>query len=58
MDLKYHCPNCGTSLGYEGLCWKCKSEKERSEVLSWTQEQICRKARISDSEHSRTGRFS
>lgn len=43
MDLKYHCPNCGTSLGYEGLCWKCKSEKERSEVLSWTQEQIVEK---------------
>lgn len=43
MDLKYHCPNCGTSLGYEGLCWKCKSEKERSEVLSWTQEQIAEK---------------
>lgn len=40
MGLKYQCPNCGTSLGYEGLCWKCKSEKDREAVLGWTQEQI------------------
>ena len=24
MSLKYTCPGCGTALGYEGLCWKCK----------------------------------
>lgn len=40
MRLKYHCPSCGTSLGYEGLCWKCKAEKERQDVLAWTAEQI------------------
>lgn len=43
MRLKYHCPNCGTSLGYEGLCWKCKAEKERQDVLAWTPEQIAEK---------------
>lgn len=40
MSLKYKCPVCGTSLGYEGLCWKCKAEKERSEALAWTPEEI------------------
>lgn len=40
MSLKYKCPVCGTSLGYEGLCWKCKAEKERSEALAWTAEEI------------------
>ncbi len=43
MHLKYHCPNCGTPLGYDGLCWRCKAEKERSKVLKWTQEQITEK---------------
>lgn len=43
MSLKYRCPNCGTSLGYEGLCWKCKAEKDREDVLRWTQEQILEK---------------
>lgn len=40
MSLKYTCPNCGTPLGYKGLCWKCKAEKERDTVLAWTLEQI------------------
>ena len=40
MGLKYTCPVCGTPLGYEGLCWKCRSEQERKEVLAWTAEQI------------------
>lgn len=43
MCLKYHCPNCGTSLGYEGLCWKCRTDKERLKVLCWTPEQIVEK---------------
>lgn len=43
MSLKYKCPVCGTSLGYEGLCWKCKAEKERSEALAWTAEEIAAK---------------
>ena len=33
MSLKYTCPGCGTPLGYEGLCWKCKSEQERKLLL-------------------------
>ena len=28
MSLKYTCPGCGTPLGYDGLCWKCKSEQD------------------------------
>ena len=40
MSLNYICPGCGTSLGYEGLCWKCKSEQERKAALAWTPEQI------------------
>ena len=45
MSLKYTCPGCGTSLGYEGLCWKCKCERERNAALAWTPEQIAEKQR-------------
>ena len=45
MSLKYTCPGCGTPLGYEGLCWKCKSEQERKAALAWTPEQIIEKQR-------------
>ena len=45
MSLKYTCPGCGTPLGYEGLCWKCKSEQERKAALAWTPEQITEKQR-------------
>lgn len=37
---KYQCPICGTGLGYKGLCWKCKAEQKRKEVLNWSQEEI------------------
>ena len=43
MSLKYTCPGCGTSLGYDGLCWKCKCEQERNDALAWTPEQIAEK---------------
>ena len=43
MKLKFQCPNCKTLLGYEGLCWKCKTEQERKEVLAWTAEQVMEK---------------
>ena len=45
MSLKYTCPGCGTPLGYEGLCWKCKCEQERQAALAWTPEQIVEKQR-------------
>ena len=45
MSLNYTCPGCGTLLGYEGLCWKCKSEQERKAALAWTLEQITEKQR-------------
>ena len=43
MSLKHTCPGCGSSLGYDGLCWKCKSRQERNKALSWTPEQIAEK---------------
>ena len=45
MKLKYNCPGCGTPLGYEGLCWKCKCEQDRQAALAWTPEQIAEKQR-------------
>ena len=45
MSLKYTCPSCGTPLGYEGLCWKCKCEQERQAALAWMPEQIVEKQR-------------
>ena len=43
MSLNYTCPGCGTPLGYEGLCWKCKCEQERNAALAWTPEEIAEK---------------
>ena len=40
MALKFKCPNCETPLGYKGLCWRCRAEQERREVLAWMPEQI------------------
>lgn len=40
MSLKYKCPECGTPLGFEGLCWRCRKRKHREEVNSWTEEEI------------------
>lgn len=28
MALRYNCPICNMEIGYEGLCWKCKAQKE------------------------------
>lgn len=43
MGLKYNCPSCGTPLGYQGLCWKCKAKQNRQAVLAWTAEQLAEK---------------
>ena len=40
MSGMYHCPECGRELRYQGLCWQCKAEWERQEVMAWTPEQI------------------
>lgn len=40
MALKFNCTACGRAIGYEGLCWRCKAEKERNEALCLTEEQI------------------
>lgn len=39
-ELGFRCPQCGTPLGYQGLCWKCQSERTRQEVLAWSFEHI------------------
>ena len=39
-ELGFRCPQCGTPLGYQGLCWKCQSERIRQEVLAWSSEHI------------------
>ncbi len=38
MELKYQCPVCGTPLGYQGLCWKCRAAQDRAEVAAWSLE--------------------
>lgn len=43
MALDYSCPNCGMKLGYDGLCYICREEKERMEVLNWSEEEIEKK---------------
>ena len=40
MSLKYKCPECGTPLGFEGLCWKCRARHHREEVNNWTLDEI------------------
>lgn len=40
MGLNYKCPECGTSLGYEGLCWRCKAKHKREEINNWTLQEI------------------
>ena len=40
MSLKYKCPECGTPLGFEGLCWRCRAKKHRDEVDNWTDKEI------------------
>ena len=39
-ELGFRCPQCGTPLGYQGLCWKCQSERTRQEVLAWSSDHI------------------
>ena len=43
MSEMYHCPECGRELRYQSLCWSCKAERERREMLAWTPEQIQKK---------------
>ena len=40
MSRMYQCPECGRELRYQGLCWSCKAERERREMLAWTPEQV------------------
>ena len=38
--MNYQCEICGRPLGYQGLCWVCRAERERAEVMAWTDEEI------------------
>lgn len=40
MREAFSCPVCGRELRYQGLCWQCKAERARQEVLAWTPEQV------------------
>lgn len=40
MREMYRCPECGRELRCKGLCWSCKAEQERREMLAWTPEQV------------------
>lgn len=40
MNLEYKCQECGTPLGFEGLCWKCRAKLHREEVDNWTDKEI------------------
>ena len=39
-ELGFRCPQCGTPLGYQGLCWECQRERTRQQVLAWSSEHI------------------
>jgi len=40
MTLPYQCPDCGTELGYKGLCWRCRTASNRRAALAWTPEEV------------------
>lgn len=39
------CAGCGALLPYEGLCRKCREEKQRREILAWTPEEVAHRQR-------------
>lgn len=41
--MKFQCTSCGTPLGFEGLCWKCRAEQERGEILAWSEEEVAQR---------------
>ena len=43
MNLPYQCPDCGTELGYEGLCWRCRTAALRRAAAAWTPAEIAAK---------------
>ena len=43
MTLPYQCPDCGTELGYKGLCWRCRTASNRRAALAWTPEEVAAK---------------
>lgn len=40
MNLEYKCKECGTPLGFEGICWRCRAKLHREEVDNWTDKEI------------------
>ena len=40
MSGMYRCPECGRELRCKGLCWSCKAEQERREILESHLEQF------------------
>ncbi len=31
--LQYKCKECGTPLGFDGLCWKCRNIIRNSKII-------------------------
>lgn len=40
MSWQFKCHECGTPLGFDGLCWKCRARHHREEVENWTVTEI------------------
>ncbi len=44
--MRYKCIECGTPLGFEGLCWACRAKHHREEVNNWTTQDIEEKKKL------------
>lgn len=44
--LKYKCAECGTPLGYDGLCWICQSRHHIKDIENWTENDVLEKINI------------
>lgn len=45
LEFAHSCPVCGTPLRYEGLCWRCRAEREREDARRWSPETVAEKQR-------------
>ncbi len=45
LGSAHSCPACGTPLGYEGLCWRCRAEREREDARRWSPGTVAEKQR-------------
>lgn len=43
MALNFKCKECGTPLGFDGICFSCRARLHRQEVAAWTAQDIAAK---------------